>query len=239
MTGATCIELAGTSPPDEVGLNDQDIEQLLYEAEDRLRPSNVKVDAAGAVDSADDGIDATSIHIPKLASVDSLRPYLWQHGDIAVVGPGQITENRKDMLQPNRHLAGVNAPKSSSKDKPTAGSAWFDLPKTELTTEFRRDLQLLRMRSVLDPKRHYKKEGGKAHPPKYSQVGTIIEGPTEFFSSRIAKRDRKKTFVEEALAVERENKRFEAKYRDIQTLKQSGKRSYYNKLRGRRNTKMK
>ena len=125
------------------------------------------------------------------------------------------------------------------KDKPTAGSAWFDLPKTELTTELKRDLQLLRMRSVLDPKRHYKKESGKAGPPQYSQVGTIVEGPTEFFSSRIAKRDRKKTFVEEALAVERENKRFEAKYRNIQTLKQSGKQSYYKNLRAKRNTSRK
>lgn len=128
---------------------------------------------------------------------------------------------------------------SSFQDKPTAGSDWFDLPKTELTTELKRDLQLLRMRSVLDPKRHYKKEGGKARPPQYSQVGTIIEGPTEFFSSRIAKRDRKKTFVEEALAAEQGNKRFEAKYKDIQSVKQSGKRSYYKNLRAKRNTRSK
>ena len=66
------------------------------------------------------------------------------------------------------------------------------------------------MRSVLDPKRHYKKENGKAQPPKYSQVGTIIEGRTEFFSGRIAKKDRKKTFVEEVLDQERHNKRFES-----------------------------
>lgn len=120
------------------------------------------------------------------------------------------------------------------KDKITAGSDWFDLPKTELTAEFRRDLQLLRMRSVLDPKRHYKKENGKAEPPEFSQVGTIIEGPTEFFSARITKKDRKRTFVEEALAVERETKRFEAKYNDIQTSKRSGKKSFYRSLKAKR-----
>jgi hypothetical protein len=32
------------------------------------------------------------------------------------------------------------------------------------------------------------------------QVGTVIEGPGEYYSSRIPKKDRKKTLVEELLA---------------------------------------
>lgn len=95
------------------------------------------------------------------------------------------------------------------------------------------------MRSVLDPKRHYKKEGGKAKLPVFSQVGTIMEGPTEFFSARIAKKDRKKTFVEEALALERETRRFGSKYSDIQSKKQSGKKSFYKQLRSKRDRKNK
>lgn len=92
---------------------------------------------------------------------------------------------------------------------------------------------------MLDPKRHYKKENGKAQPPKYSQIGTIVEGPTEFFSGRIAKKDRKRTFVEEALVLERDTKRFESKYREIQASKQSGKRSFYKTLQAKRNHKNK
>jgi hypothetical protein len=103
-----------------------------------------------------------------------------------------------------------------------------------MTTEFKRDLQLLRMRSVLDSKRHYKKENGKAKAPEFSQVGTIIQGPTEFFSGRIAKKDRKKTFVEETMAIERQNRKFESKYRDIQGTKTSGKKAYYNNLKAQR-----
>lgn len=124
-------------------------------------------------------------------------------------------------------------------EKPSAGPDWFNLPKTEMTPQLKRDLQLLRMRSVLDPKRHYKKESGKAKPPEFSQVGTIIQGPTEFFSGRIAKKDRKKTFVEETMALERETRRFESKYRDIQGTKQSGKKAFYNNLRAKRNRKNK
>ena len=125
------------------------------------------------------------------------------------------------------------------KDKPTAGDDWFNLPKTEVTPELKRDFQLLRMRSVLDSKRHYKKESGKARLPPFSQVGTIVEGPTEFFSGRIAKKDRKKTFVEEAMALERETKRFESKYNNIQTTKRSGKKSFYKDLRSKRGPKSK
>lgn len=92
---------------------------------------------------------------------------------------------------------------------------------------------------MLDSKRHYKKENGKAQAPEYSQVGTIIEGPTEFFSGRITKKDRKKTFVEEVMANERQTGRFANKYNDIQSSKKSGKKSYYNSLLAQRNRKNK
>lgn len=111
------------------------------------------------------------------------------------------------------------------------------MPKTELTTELGRDLKLLRMRSVLDPKRHYKKENGNSGLPEFSQVGTVIEGPTEFFSARITKKERKRTFVGEALAVERETRHFETKYNNIQASKRSGKKSFYRSLRAKRNRK--
>lgn len=107
------------------------------------------------------------------------------------------------------------------------------MPKTRVTSELKRDLQLIRMRNVLDPHRHYKKESGSAMP-EYSQVGTIVEGPTEFFKSRIAKKDRKRTFVEEALTGEQQSGRFKAKYNQIQAAKTSGKKAYYNRLRAKR-----
>ena len=50
----------------------------------------------------------------------------------------------------------------------TAGEKWFNMPATELTTTIKRDLTLLQMRNVLDPKRHYR-ASAKALP-KYFQV---------------------------------------------------------------------
>ena len=97
-----------------------------------------------------------------------------------------------------------------------------------MTPALKRDLQLISMRSVLDPHRHYKKTSSKASKiPQFSQVGTVIEGPTEFYSSRINKKDRAKNFVAEALATEQVNGKFKRKYDEIQTKKTSGKKAHY------------
>lgn len=94
------------------------------------------------------------------------------------------------------------------------------------------------MRSVLDPKRHYKKEGSKQEIPEFSQVGTVIEGPTEFFSARLSNKERKRTLVEEVLEGERATQRFKSKYNEIQAAKTSGKKAHYKKMRSlRRGTK--
>jgi len=90
------------------------------------------------------------------------------------------------------------------------------------------------MRSVLDPKRHYKKETSKPHIPEYSQVGTIIEGPTEYFSARLSNKQRKQTFVEEVLATEASTGRFKNKYGEIQAAKTSGKKAHYKALKAKR-----
>lgn len=120
------------------------------------------------------------------------------------------------------------------KKKATAGSNWYNLPKTELTPELKRDLQLIKMRNVLDPHRHYKKENGKMKAPEYSQVGTIKEGATEFFSGRIENKKRKRTFAEEVLAGEHETGRFKNKYGQIQDKKTNGKKAFYKALKEKR-----
>ena len=108
------------------------------------------------------------------------------------------------------------------------------MPKTDLTPELKRDLQLIKMRGVLDPHRHYKKENGKMQAPEYSQVGTIVEGPTEYFTGRIENKKRKRTFVEEVLAGEQETHRFKRKYGEYQNKTTSGKKAFYKDLKAKR-----
>ena len=116
----------------------------------------------------------------------------------------------------------------------TAGVNWFNLPRTNLTPELKRDLQVLSMRSVLDPKRHYKKESGNAHIPTYSHVGTVLEGATEFYSARIQRRNRKGTIAEEVLAGEASSGRLRSNYRTVQRMRTSGKTAHYKALKTRR-----
>ena len=99
----------------------------------------------------------------------------------------------------------------------------------------KRDLQLLKMRGVLDPKRFYKKDSSKNATPPFSQVGTIIAGPTEYFSSRLLNKDRKRTLVEEILEQEKSNGGFKRKYNEIQDKKTSGRKAFYRKLKEKRN----
>jgi hypothetical protein len=79
----------------------------------------------------------------------------------------------------------------------------------------------------------YKKQG-KFRVPEYSQVGVLVEGPTEFYSARLQNSQRKKTFVEDALAGEAETGRFKKKYNDVQMSKTSGKKAFYNALKAKR-----
>jgi hypothetical protein len=94
------------------------------------------------------------------------------------------------------------------------------------------------MRSVLNPKRMYRKQG-KMQIPEYSQVGVVVEGPTEFYSARIENKQRKQTFVEEVLSGEQETGRFKDKYLELQNAKKSGKKGFYKAQQQKRRRTMK
>ena len=111
------------------------------------------------------------------------------------------------------------------------------MPATDMSPELQADLRLLKVRGVLDPKRHYKKDSSTNFASKFSEVGTIIEGPTEHHSARLLNRERKRNFVEEVLASENSTERFRKKYSEIQANKSSGKRRYYKHIKSKRSSR--
>lgn len=113
----------------------------------------------------------------------------------------------------------------------SAGANWFDMPKTDLTTEMKRDWQILRMRNILDPK--HQRKNLQSEPPKYSQVGEIIAGPTDYYSARLTRKERKRNLLEEAMST-RDDVKMKTKYAGIQKRKTSGKRAFYQNLVQRR-----
>lgn len=112
------------------------------------------------------------------------------------------------------------------------------MPRTVLTPQLKADLQLLKMRSTLDPHQHYKKDNAGSLVPEYSQVGKFIEGPTEYFSSRLPIKERKKTLVEDVLANAKSTSRFKKKYSEIQASKTSGRKEHYKKLKEKRTSRI-
>ena len=111
----------------------------------------------------------------------------------------------------------------------TTDGRWFNMKQPEMTPEIKRDLQIIKQRSALDPKRHYKKD--KWEIPKYFQMGTIIEGNTEFYSARLKRKERGKTMVEELLNDDNTKKYFKRKYHEIQEAKTSGRKAHYKKVK--------
>lgn len=121
---------------------------------------------------------------------------------------------KKDCIPPYKESQFQLKKKRREERNKTAGDGWFGMKAPELTTELKNDLRALQMRASMDPKRFYKKNDRDGFP-KYFQVGTIADNPADFYHSRIPKKQRKRTIVEELLAdseFRRYNKR---KYKEI------------------------
>ncbi|KAK6913608.1 Fcf2 pre-rRNA processing, C-terminal [Dillenia turbinata] len=122
--------------------------------------------------------------------------------------------------------------------KDTAGTNWFDMPAPTMTPQLKKDLQLLKLRSAIDPKRHYKKGDTKSKTlPKYFQasqffhtqqcfsmaiVGTVIESSTDYFSGRLTKKERKATLADELLSDYSLSEYRKRKVREIEEQNQPG-----------------
>ncbi|KAJ8942665.1 hypothetical protein NQ314_009987 [Rhamnusium bicolor] len=73
----------------------------------------------------------------------------------------------------------------------TKGKKWYGLPATEMTEEVKHDLEILQMRSVLDPKHFYKKNDLKVLP-KYFQIGKVMDSPLDYYNHRLTKKNAKR-----------------------------------------------
>ncbi|CAH0548706.1 unnamed protein product [Brassicogethes aeneus] len=96
----------------------------------------------------------------------------------------------------------------------TKGKKWYGLPATEVTDEVKSDLEVIQMRSVLDPKHFYKKNDLKVLP-KYFQIGKVMDSPLDYYNNRLTKKERKKTLVDELLADAEFNKYNKRKFMEI------------------------
>lgn len=105
------------------------------------------------------------------------------------------------------------------------------MPATEVTDELRQDLEIIQMRSVLNPIHFYKKNDLKTLP-KYFQVGTVLPSPLDKYHDRGERVSKKKSLVDELLAdaeFQQYNKR---KYNEVMAEKRNtGFKKAYKKMK--------
>ncbi|KAH8910166.1 Fcf2-domain-containing protein [Coniochaeta sp. PMI_546] len=196
-------------------LSDDQIDKILAEAELRLAARGTEKSALLSQQSpAVLAVAETTVPAAPGTAVAPVQDQGKEAKDLSVRVPKPVIKEKKEV-------------------KDNAGPSWYGLPRTDPQTK--KDLQIIKMRDVLAMgKQHFKKDTRKDPFPEFSQVGTLVEGPTEFYSARLTKKERKRTLVEEVLSSGQALSKFKSKYNEIQERKSSGKKSHYKKVVARR-----
>ncbi|KAF8443083.1 Fcf2 pre-rRNA processing-domain-containing protein [Boletus edulis BED1] len=121
----------------------------------------------------------------------------------------------------------------------TAGQGWFDLPapaEADLP-RLHREVEALRLRNQLDPKRFYRKDDGEGKGikglPKHFAIGTILPTNTPFGTAstdNLPRAHRKRTLVDE-LVDDAEARRYtKKKFDELQQVRgRKGKKTLHKK----------
>jgi len=170
--------------------------------------------------------------------IDDDDLYLKKDGDLIVQNLKKKKPKAEDysgaalaVFKPHIGKKKMKKLKKAEREK-TKGNDWYNMPALEMTEEREKDLELLQMRGVLDPKRFYKKNTSD-NLPKYFQIGTIVDSAADFYTDRVPQKDRKQTMVDELLA-DAEFKKFQKrKYVEIieDKSKKQGKKFFKKKKR--------
>lgn len=125
----------------------------------------------------------------------------------------------------------------------TAGANWFDLPAPSAADlpRLAREVEAMRLRNALDPKRFYRKEDTKAGPlPKYFAIGHIVSTPSPFGGpSRddLPRAARKRTIVDELMDDDEARTYAKRKFNDLQGVRGERGRGTFKRKFARREKK--
>ncbi|EMR08713.1 hypothetical protein PNEG_02891 [Pneumocystis murina B123] len=211
----------------------ENIEYLLKRAQENLEKLSKELPVSEKTKDSKDIQNS----IAALSDHHNIEPkYISTVGNVSSLNSTVFEKSYKVIYDDVNHII-EHKPLLSKKEKrkkqeETAGKDWFYMPKPELTQSLKTELQILKMRNVLDPKRHYRKDNSKK-PPKYFQIGTTIDDvlntPMEDFFKK-----KTNTILDEILEDQDKRQYFKRKYQDIQKIKTSGKKAYYKKLKEKR-----
>jgi len=113
------------------------------------------------------------------------------------------------------------------------------MPRGKLTTENKLHFLLVKHRHLLFRKWKPPRQPEK-YIPKYFQMGRVIEGPAEYYSSRIPRKERKQTWAKEFMANADTKEWIRVKTeRALARARRPGKTSWHPTKRFKQNTRYK
>ncbi|KAL4219610.1 Deoxynucleotidyltransferase terminal-interacting protein 2 [Mactra antiquata] len=171
--------------------------------------------------------DDVYINVQPLHKISSKAAKKQRHKEPEIMKKSVITDDfeKQDCIATTHTSVREQKKQRKLEREKTKGSQWYNMPATEMSDERKYDLSILKMRKSLDPKHFYKSNDSKT-APKYFQFGKVVEDATDFYSSRIPKKQRKSTIVEELLADADFRSFNKRKYTEVQDLKRLGKGPY-------------
>ncbi|GAA5957911.1 hypothetical protein JCM3765_006200 [Sporobolomyces pararoseus] len=106
----------------------------------------------------------------------------------------------------------------------TAGSKWFDMPATPMTPELKREIDAMRLRNALDPKKFMKGSAKNEKIGEFFQVGHIITPNTRATTSNSLPTASKRSFVEELVEDEQARAYAKRKTKEVMQKGMSGRK---------------
>ena len=157
--------------------------------------------------------------VPSLLTAEQSAPAPY----LGVQSGGTVVLQQKVPPPPVPTLSSIGASAKRAKKEiaDTAGAAWNHMRAPELTQEVKRELLVLKMRGVLDPKRFYRSSDHGKALPKYFQLGEIISG-AEDGRNRLTKRERKTSILGEVMGDGAVRKRAKSQFQKVQAATSEG-----------------
>lgn len=133
----------------------------------------------------------------------------------------------EDALRRDDSTATTSIGRPSSSEPKANEREWHEIPEARMTPQLQKDLRVIENRQHLDPKRFYKSSGTgrrKGELPSRVHVGTVVVGAHEFYSSRLTRRERRRTVLDEVMSDQRIMNYTKNKFKTLQKAKQINKR---------------
>lgn len=175
------------------------VEAMMRSAHDEISKDSIAIDTSSSTQEfiprteLDCGVSATSLWLQYDATTS-----LCKFNDIVSSEP-TIVESEQNKNDSRRKFVKSDRAKARIAASEAPRSRAFNMASSEVDERARNDIGALEMRQFADPSRNYKHEQRPSVGSRFFQLGTVVESKAEFFSSRLKRKERKRSLADELL----------------------------------------